>query len=84
MNGTHVGYARCSTDEQDVINQTEQLLALGTPEDRIHIDRGFSGTRHNHHISDIRATQHTHPRPQRSQRDITQCDLALQSAGIAR
>ncbi|MEU6748479.1 recombinase family protein [Spirillospora sp. NPDC046719] len=43
-----VGYARCSTAEQDVVVQTEQLLALGVPADRIHIDRGFSGTtRHN-------------------------------------
>ncbi len=44
VNGTRVGYARCSTDEQDVIIQTEQLLALGVPEDRIYIDHGFSGT----------------------------------------
>ncbi|MEO3795981.1 recombinase family protein [Nonomuraea sp. B10E15] len=44
MNGTRVGYARCSTDEQDVVIQTEQLLTLGVPEDRIYIDRGFSGT----------------------------------------
>lgn len=44
VNGSRVGYARCSTDEQDVIVQTEQLLALGMPEERIYIDRGFSGT----------------------------------------
>ena len=44
MNTPRVGYARCSTDEQDVIIQTEQLLALGVAEDRIYIDRGFSGT----------------------------------------
>ncbi|MFD1537921.1 recombinase family protein [Nonomuraea guangzhouensis] len=44
VNRTRVGYARCPTDEQDVIIQTERLLALGVPEDRIHIDRGFSGT----------------------------------------
>ncbi|MFF4625845.1 recombinase family protein [Nonomuraea jabiensis] len=44
MNGTRVGYARCSTDEQDAIIQTEQLLTLGVPEDRFYIDRGFSGT----------------------------------------
>jgi hypothetical protein len=31
-------------DEQDVIVQTEQLLALGVSKDRIYIDRGFSGT----------------------------------------
>ncbi|WP_242613924.1 recombinase family protein [Actinomadura roseirufa] len=39
-----VGYARCSTDGQDVVVQTEQLLGLGVSEDRIYIDRGFSGT----------------------------------------
>ncbi|WP_431914778.1 recombinase family protein [Nonomuraea jabiensis] len=44
MHGARVGYARCSTDEQDVTIQTEQLLALGVPADRIYIDRGFSGT----------------------------------------
>ncbi|MEV0201438.1 recombinase family protein [Nonomuraea sp. NPDC050691] len=44
MNGTRVGYARCSTDEHDVVIQTEQLLTLGIPEERIYIDRGFSGT----------------------------------------
>jgi DNA invertase Pin-like site-specific DNA recombinase len=44
VNGARVGYARCSTDEQDVVIQTEQLLTLGVPQDRIYIDRGFSGT----------------------------------------
>ena len=44
VNGTRGGYARCSIDKQDVIIQTEQLLALGVPRDRIYIDRGFSGT----------------------------------------
>jgi DNA invertase Pin-like site-specific DNA recombinase len=39
-----VGYCRCSTDEQDVEIQTEQLLALGVPRERIFVDRGFSGT----------------------------------------
>ncbi|MFD8534159.1 recombinase family protein [Streptosporangium canum] len=39
-----VGYARCSTNEQDVIVQTEQLRALGVEPDRIYIDRSFSGT----------------------------------------
>lgn len=40
-----MGYARCSTDEQDVEIQTEQLHALGVAADRIYIDRGFSGRR---------------------------------------
>ncbi|SIN21039.1 recombinase family protein [Mycobacteroides abscessus] len=39
-----VGYCRCSTDEQDVEIQTDQLLALGVPNERIFIDTGFSGT----------------------------------------
>ncbi|WP_067694387.1 recombinase family protein [Nocardia jejuensis] len=39
-----VGYVRCSTDEQDVEIQTDQLLALEVPRDRIFIDKGFSGT----------------------------------------
>jgi len=45
MDGTKVGYARCSTDEQDVEIQVEQLSALGVAAERIYIDRGFSGTR---------------------------------------
>lgn len=44
MAGTRVGHARCSTDQQGVIVQTEQLHALGVALDRIYIDRGFSGT----------------------------------------
>lgn len=39
-----MGYARCSTDAQDVIVQTGQLIELGVPADRIYIDKGFSGT----------------------------------------
>ncbi|MER5420118.1 recombinase family protein [Streptosporangium roseum] len=39
-----VGCARCSTNEQGVIVQTEQLRALGVEPERISIDRGFSGT----------------------------------------
>jgi hypothetical protein len=39
-----VGYCRCSTDEQDVEIQIEQLLTLGVPRERIFVDKGFSGT----------------------------------------
>lgn len=45
MSATRVGYARCSTDEQDLDIQIEQLTALGVAPDRIYTDRGFSGTR---------------------------------------
>jgi DNA invertase Pin-like site-specific DNA recombinase len=38
MEGARVGYARCSTDEQDVDIQIEQLTALGVAPERIYID----------------------------------------------
>ena len=44
MENTLIGYARCSTDEQDLTAQRETLLALGVPPDRIYIDHGISGT----------------------------------------
>lgn len=37
------GYARCSTDRQDVEVQRQQLTALGVEEPRILIDRGVTG-----------------------------------------
>jgi DNA invertase Pin-like site-specific DNA recombinase len=40
-----VGYARCSTDKQDLTAQREQLAALGIPPDRIYLDQGLTGTR---------------------------------------
>jgi DNA invertase Pin-like site-specific DNA recombinase len=45
MNETLIGYARCSTDEQDLTAQRETLLALGVAPDRIYIDHGMSGTK---------------------------------------
>lgn len=36
-----VGYARCSTDEQDVAAQRAELAQLGA--ERIYVDRGLSG-----------------------------------------
>ena len=45
VEGTRVGYGRCSTDEQDVDVQVEQLTAIGVAPERIYIDRCFSGTR---------------------------------------
>jgi DNA invertase Pin-like site-specific DNA recombinase len=41
---TTVGYARCSTDSQDLTAQRAQLASLGVPEDRIYVDKGLSGT----------------------------------------
>jgi DNA invertase Pin-like site-specific DNA recombinase len=42
---TTVGYARCSTDSQDLTAQRSQLTALGVVPDRIYMDKGVSGTR---------------------------------------
>jgi len=41
------GYARCSTDEQDLSAQTEALLAMGVPAERIYTDKGLTGTNRN-------------------------------------
>jgi DNA invertase Pin-like site-specific DNA recombinase len=45
MDGTLIGYARCSTDEQDLTAQRQALRALGVATDRIYIDHGMSGTK---------------------------------------
>ncbi|GAA3466302.1 recombinase family protein [Nonomuraea roseola] len=39
-----IGYARCSTDKQDVAAQRMILRELGVPEDRIYVDEGLTGT----------------------------------------
>lgn len=44
MTRTLIGYARCSTDKQDLVVQEEALLGLGVTPDRIYTDRGFTGT----------------------------------------
>jgi len=42
--GLQIGYARCSTDEQDLTAQRETLVALGVEPNRIYIDQGLTGT----------------------------------------
>jgi|1185.fasta_scaffold438427_2 DNA invertase Pin-like site-specific DNA recombinase len=39
-----IGYARVSTDDQDVTAQREALTALGVSPDRIYVDHGLTGT----------------------------------------
>ena len=43
---THIliGYARCTTDKQDIAVQKQELLKLGVSADRIYTDKGFTGT----------------------------------------
>lgn len=44
MTGMLIGYARCSTDRQDLAAQQTALLALGVAPDRIYTDHGLTGT----------------------------------------
>ena len=44
MPKTLVGYARCSTDKQDLSAQREALTDLGVAADRIYVDHGLTGT----------------------------------------
>lgn len=44
MTTTRIGYARCSTDKQDLAAQRATLEELGVPPERIYTDRGLTGT----------------------------------------
>src|SRR6267378_6596691 len=44
MTATRVGYARCSTDQQDLAAQQAMLQELGVAPERIYMDRGLTGT----------------------------------------
>ncbi len=44
MAALRIGYARCSTDQQDLTAQREGLTALGVAPDRIYVDHGLTGT----------------------------------------
>ncbi|MDC9615509.1 recombinase family protein [Xenorhabdus khoisanae] len=44
MTEIRIGYARCSTDKQDLTAQQETLLKLGVSPDRIYLDKGLTGT----------------------------------------
>ena len=43
MTATLIGYARCSTESQDLAAQRQALAELGVTEDRIYTDHGLTG-----------------------------------------
>jgi DNA invertase Pin-like site-specific DNA recombinase len=44
MSAITIGYARCSTDKQDLAAQQAALERLGVPPERIYTDHGLTGT----------------------------------------
>ena len=44
MSALLVGYARCSTDAQDLTAQRDALAGLGVAVERIYVDHGLTGT----------------------------------------
>ncbi len=44
MTGNLVGYARCSTEKQDLRAQKKSLRGMGVSDDRIYVDHGLTGT----------------------------------------
>ena len=44
MSALLVGYARCSTDQQDLTAQRDALAGLGVEAERIYVDHGLTGT----------------------------------------
>jgi DNA invertase Pin-like site-specific DNA recombinase len=44
MPGSLIGYARCSTDQQDLAAQRQRLVELGVAPNRIYLDHGLTGT----------------------------------------
>ena len=47
MTGIRIGYARCSTDKQDLAAQHAALAAYGVDFDRVYTDHGLTGTKRN-------------------------------------
>ena len=54
MNELLVGYARVSTEQQDLTAQRTGLRALGVGDDRIFVDHGLTGTTGTDRASDSR------------------------------
>lgn len=44
MTGLMIGYARVSTDEQNLAAELDALAELGVSAERIYVDKGLTGT----------------------------------------
>jgi DNA invertase Pin-like site-specific DNA recombinase len=44
VSGLKIGYARVSTEAQDLTSQRNALVALEVPVERIYVDHGLTGT----------------------------------------
>ena len=44
MSGLLIGYARVSTDDQDLTAQRKPWTDLGVPAERVYVDHGRTGT----------------------------------------
>ena len=54
MNELLVGYARVSTEQQDLTSQRNGLHAVGVGDDRISVDYGLTGTNRDRPVCDWR------------------------------
>jgi DNA invertase Pin-like site-specific DNA recombinase len=57
MSALLVGYAQCSTDQQDLTAQRDALLGLGVEAERVYVDHGLTGT----NASDLDCARHSPP-----------------------
>jgi DNA invertase Pin-like site-specific DNA recombinase len=75
MNEILVGYARVSTEQQDLTAQRDGLHALGVGDDRIYVDHGLTGTNRDRRsptaaMRDVGPGDKSRRSPARSEREV--------------
>ena len=58
-----IGYARCSTDQQDLTAQRDGLAALGVGVNRVYVDHGLTGTNRERLHTSLGGLPHVQPEP---------------------